>query len=271
MAKEFSSRPSDWIPGVSFTVSCSKLHSVDAFSDRPVAYILTIYGGWFFNPSWRLTSNCFLNLGHTLGFRKAPVPLFVWRANTSRLLQIWKLWDVGHKPFEKVGSDNVMFATPSATMFYTCDPVVVKQLYSSPKVQAAIENLQFLNIWGPNISTVEGDEWKYHRKIITSALNPSMNEMVWRETIQEAEGLIAHWFRGNNPGYIANVKSSTSCLVLHVLSSVFFDRKLDWKEEEKVDETDFETALFTVIERAGLIFMVPRKILKLPIKGLRKA
>ncbi|KAF2187597.1 cytochrome P450 [Zopfia rhizophila CBS 207.26] len=196
-----------------------------------------------------------------------------WKQPWLPLGQLWRIWHVGYKPFEEVGSDTIILATPNGNVLWTCDPAVVKQLFSSPTVEIPVEVMKFVNIWGPTVSTVGGDEWKLHRRAIAYGLNPSINTTVWKEAIHQTNGLIDHWIQ--NHSVVPVIEHWTSRLVLHVSSSVLFNQRIDWTEDpgnvkSQSDHVSCETALFTVIDRMGLIFVVPRVFLKFPIKSFRK-
>jgi cytochrome P450 len=161
-------------------------------------------------------------------------------------------------------------------MMWTCDAAIIKQLFTLQTVEIPVEMLRFYDIWGPTIGSVEGEEWKNHRKIVTYGLNPSTLPTVWRETIHQTDTLIAQW--AENDLVVPVIKSWTSRLALHVISSVFFDHPMDWWEDSsgnKALEGDYQvgfgSALFTVLKRLGLIFMVPRALLgRLPFQACKE-
>lgn len=169
-----------------------------------------------------------------------------------------------------------MLATPTSNMMWTSDPAIIKQLLSLPTVQVPVKMLRFYDIWGPTIGSVEGEEWKTHRKIVTYGLNPSNLPTVWRETIHQTETLIARWSEGDL--IVPVIKQWTSRLALHVISSVFFDYRMDWREYSASDAASvcgyhisFASALFTVLKHLGLIFMVPRALLsRLPFQACKE-
>ncbi|KAF2833347.1 cytochrome P450 [Ophiobolus disseminans] len=188
------------------------------------------------------------------------------------LSQISNIWKYGYEPFHEAGSDTLFLATPTNNMMWTSDPAIIKQLFSLPTVQVPVDMLRFYDIWGPTIGSVEGEEWKNHRKIVTYGLNPSTLPTVWKETIHQTNTLISRWA---GDGFVVPVvKSWTSRLALHVISSVFFDHPMDWREYSPGEaaleagyQVSFESAIFTVLRHLGLIFMVPRAILaRLPFR-----
>lgn len=161
-------------------------------------------------------------------------------------------------------------------MLWTCDSSIIKQLFTQHTVQVPVDMLRFYDIWGPTIGSVEGEEWKKHRKVVTYGLNPSSLPTVWEEAIHQTATLIERWAADE---YVVPVpKYWTSRLALHTIASVFFDLKLEWKEYTQAKETSaegyrisFASALFTVLARLGLIFMVPRAVLRVvPLKAFRE-
>lgn len=175
-----------------------------------------------------------------------------------------------------MSSDTLFLATPNGNMLWTCDLAVIKQLFTLPTVQVPVDMLGFYDIWGPTLGSVDGEEWKTHRKVVTYGLNPSTLPVVWSEAIHQTETLVERWAADQ---YIIPVlKHWTSRLALHTIASVFFDLKLEWKEYSQTDRVSadgyrisFASALFTVLAHLGLIFMVPRALLRvIPFQAFRE-
>lgn len=193
------------------------------------------------------------------------------------LSQIGFIWKNGYEPFREVKSETLFLATPTKNIMWTSDPSIIKQLFSLHTVQVPVDMLRFYDIWGPTIGSVEGEEWKNHRKIVSYGLNHSNLPTVWRETIDQTKSLIARW--EENDLVIPVIKHWTSRLALHVISTVFFDHRMDWRDYSSNDATSergymisFESALFTVLKRLGLIFMIPRNLLgRLPFQACKEA
>ncbi|KAF2877678.1 cytochrome P450 [Massariosphaeria phaeospora] len=191
------------------------------------------------------------------------------------LSQVWNIWKFGYEPFQAVGSDSLCLATPNGNMLWTCDTAIIKQLFTLHTVQVPVKILKFYDIWGPTLGSVEGEEWKTHRKVVTYGLNPSTLPTVWNEAIHQTRTLIQRWAQDDS--VIPVAKHWTSRLALHVIASVFFDMKLDWREYTQAGKPpadgyriSFENALFTVVSRLGMIFIVPRTLMRiLPFKALQ--
>ena len=196
----------------------------------------------------------------------------------GRMAQVWNIWKFGHKPFQEAGTDTFVLATPQGNLLWTCDPSVCSQLGTQhPKSQIAVNMLKFFEVYGPTVGSVEGDEWKSHRRVIVSGFNPSTNAAVWKETTQQTSALVDRWLEQGS--IVPVMKHWTSRLALHVISAVFFRKSLDWDEYTRDFEPappghqlSYEQALFTVLARLGILYVTPRALLGiLPMKCFREA
>ncbi|KAI9692683.1 MAG: hypothetical protein M1820_009477 [Bogoriella megaspora] len=194
-----------------------------------------------------------------------------------RHAQIFSAWKIGYKPFEEAGSDNVILATPNGNILWTADDTVIHQLFTlHPKIDQPIELVKFFEIWGPTISSVGGDEWKAHRKAVSAGFGGAMNARVWQESQRQTESLGAYWLE--NDTLIPDIRKWTSKLALHVISSGFFNKRLDWRDQGTAKEIPsghewtFDKALFTMLDRLAIIFMTPRIVLsRLPGQASHEA
>jgi cytochrome P450 len=135
-----------------------------------------------------------------------------------------------------------------------------------PKIEQPVEFVKFWNLWGPTISSVDGDEWKAHRKAVSAGFGSAMNARVWEEAQHQTESLAIHWLESDTD-VLPDIRKWTSKLALHVISSGFFNRRLEWnnqgtaKEVPPGHEWTFDKALFTILDRLAVIFMTPRAML----------
>ena len=196
----------------------------------------------------------------------------------GRMAQVWNIWKFGHKPFQEAGTDTFVLATPQGNLLWTCDPSVCNQLETQhPKSQVAVELVKFFEVYGPTVGSVEGEEWKTHRKVIVSGFTPSTNAAVWKETTQQTKSLVDHLLKQGS--IVPVVKHWASRLALHVISAVFFRKSLSWDEYTRDSkpapaghQISYGQALFTVLARLGVLYVTPRALLSiLPMKRVREA
>ena len=159
-----------------------------------------------------------------------------------------------------------MLATPNGNMLWSADDTVIHQLFTlHPKIEQPVELVKFYNLWGPTISSVDGDEWKAHRRAVSAGFGSAMNTRVWEEALYQTETLASRWLQMEN-AVIPDIRKWTSKLALHVISSGFFNKRLNWDEGAAEDipsghEWAFDKALFTMLDRLAVIFMTPRLLL----------
>jgi hypothetical protein len=140
--------------------------------------------------------------------RKFLITEFLWYPVVSRLpsslTQPWLSmtcadwsWRYRRTPFEVVGSDTVMIVNYKKNMVYTCDAEVISQITTRrndfPK---PIEIYGIMDMYGKNVVTVEGAEWRRHRKVTGAQFNEKSNALVWKESLFQAQEMVRCWYQG---------------------------------------------------------------------------
>jgi len=137
-----------------------------------------------------------------------------------------------------------------------------------------VEMYKILEIFGRNLITTEGNEWKMHRKISSPAFNEKNNVLVFAEAVRQTRGMLRKWTGEKGAGNITlkEVPLDTMRLTLHIISDIGFGVKLLWpgeKSNEKVEGTysseippkghsmSFENALNTLLETMMWPLIVP--------------
>lgn len=80
-----------------------------------------------------------------------------------------------------------------------------------------------LEMFGPNVDTVEGETWQRHRRITTPPFNERNSNLVWRESLAQAGGMLHSWISTKAQG-ITCTSSDTMTLALHVLTAAGFGK-----------------------------------------------
>jgi cytochrome P450 len=190
----------------------------------------------------------------------------------NRMAQIWKIWKMGHDPFQEAGTDTFILATPRGNMLWSADDTSIRdQFEQHPKVDAPVEFLKFWNVWGPTIASVQGTIWKAHRKAVTAGFGPTMNHTVWKETQSQTQTLATHWVE-DHQAIIPVVRYWTSRLALHIICKGFFGMKVEWQGDNKTPlparhKLALDAALPKFIENLAVYVIVPSILLsRLPVK-----
>ena len=129
-----------------------------------------------------------------------------------------------------------------------------------------------LDIFGPNVGTVEGHDWQRHRKITCSAFNEQTYETVWNESLRQADGILKWWTsQGSDP--MTTTAKDVRALSLNVLANVGFRKDYPFVgRAEKINNLEaqsFRQTLCFVLDNALLTMAVPPKVLRLPFLPFR--
>ena len=86
-----------------------------------------------------------------------------------------------------------------------------------------------LEIFGPNVDTLNGDSWARHRRITTPPFNERNSSLVWKESLLQANGMLKSWMEKASLGGVANTPNDTMTLALHVLTAAGFGKNYDFE------------------------------------------
>ncbi|KAF8348726.1 cytochrome P450 [Amanita rubescens] len=91
-----------------------------------------------------------------------------------------------------------------------------------------VERLEGLNIYGKNIVSTTGSEWKRHRVVVRSAFNEANNSHVWAETCR----IINQWFItvDSEPEQPINCLSVFMQITFLVIASAGFGARIDFND-----------------------------------------
>lgn len=84
-----------------------------------------------------------------------------------------------------------------------------------------------LEIFGPNVDTVNGEEWARHRRITAPPFNERNSGMVWKESLRQAGDMLKSWV-GKGVKGVANTPDDTMTLALHVITAAGFGQSYDF-------------------------------------------
>jgi cytochrome P450 len=175
----------------------------------------------------------------------------------SSLTEPWKhvvsgdwAWHVRYAPFAWLKTDTFIIVNPQRNIMVTADAAVINQITTRrndfPK---PVEVYQALDIFGKNVVTTEGKEWRRHRRITAPPFGEQNNRLVWKETIFQANEMLSSWTNlgeklqldnsKSNGHLTAEKKHSPASLVdspskdamrlsLHVISRAGFDVRCLW-------------------------------------------
>ena len=132
-----------------------------------------------------------------------------------------------------------------------------------------------VNIFGVNLSTVrfilerttlqllitreqkDGEQWQRHRRIKPSCFNEQNNELVWSESLCQAQGMIQYWALKKSTRSIVD---DTRTFSLHVLSSAGFGKSYPFQGLRDPSAanlaTNYKESLQTILDNCILLMVL---------------
>jgi hypothetical protein len=145
----------------------------------------------------------------------------------------------------------------------TCDDMLrrIKDFVKPHRMYAALE------LFGPNVGSVNGDIWARHRRITSPPFNERVSGSVWRESVAQAGGMLDSWLgRARKSGPqgdegVANLVGDTMLLALHVLTAAGFGKRFEFEggvqAVSKGHVMSYRDALRTVLQNMyGVIILL---------------
>ena len=175
--------------------------------------------------------------------------------------------------------DAFMFATPGKNWIYLCDADTIHDVVRRERhgeFARPPELLAMLDVFGPNISTMNGSDWQRQRKCTAASFNEQSNVLVWSESLRQGQQLLQYWKDTAHENGPSTMAKDTRTLTLDVLVHVAFGKSFDFYGSRKKKVTtgplSYRDALALILENAILILALGPKTLKrlafIPYLGL---
>jgi cytochrome P450 len=138
-------------------------------------------------------------------------------------------------PFEKLGKDVFLTASPTKIHCFVADADAMTQITTRrtdfPK---PLEMYKSVDIFGKNLVSTEGADWRMHRKLVAPSFGEKNNELVFTESLHHAQSLLSLWTgpSGRANQTVADPSSGTMSFALYVISSAGFDVRVSWSHED---------------------------------------
>lgn len=197
-------------------------------------------------------------------------------------------------PWQRLG-DTFLMVTPGELFMLTRSSEAIHQITTRREAfPKPTHKYKILGIFGRNIVTTEGTEWKTHRKAVSASFNERNTAQIFTESIKQTQGMIARWMGGdterNSSGTITTTEHDTMTVALNIIANVGFGLRFGWAGQKMPDDLSalnrkyasfepppghsmtFVDSLATVLERIMLLLVLPRWLLQiLPFKATKAA
>lgn len=95
---------------------------------------------------------------------------------------------------------------------------------------------KILETFGPTILSVEGEDWKRHKKVEASSFSEKSNGLAFEESLRQVEGMMQIWKEkgGSTEGDIRvdDTKVDTAVFSLHVICAAGFGVPQTWTDTD---------------------------------------
>lgn len=172
-----------------------------------------------------------------------------------------------YSEFQRAGKDAYMQVAMTHTRpaIYVADPQAIKTmtLQKTRYMKDVVTFAGAIGMYGPNMASVEGEDWKRHRKANQRAFNEKNIQLVWSETEDIMRRLFDIWDQtGEDEIRVGSVPDMTEKLALLVIAMAAFGRRLSWKSEDDVvpegRKMSFPQSLRTVSSSLTTRMIIPK-------------
>ncbi|POS68709.1 hypothetical protein DHEL01_v212897 [Diaporthe helianthi] len=214
-----------------------------------------------FNPLWSLVDRKVTSLLRHL-------PLI---GQSSIVRYNWRGWD-GEDRWQchyEMG-DAFVLVTPQYNMLQLNSPEATTSVFKrAADFPRPVWVNDVLAVFGPNISTAEGQSWKTQRRVATRCFNEANNEIVWHETLGLADDMLRYWTSRRTA--VSSGAEDVRTLTLNVLARAGFGKSFKFRgHDEKPAEEEaqsmmmmsYRESLSTILEKCIVILALGPKTLQ---------
>ena len=161
-----------------------------------------------------------------------------------------------HRDFGPV----IFHVNPGQNELFVADPDVLMAMLVKRKDFAKPDLYKLLDVYGPSVNTVNGDDWERHRKVTAPCFNERVSSRVWKEASSQAQVMLSQWL-ANDVGRTRSMVEDTRVVALHVLSAVGFGVSRSFSKGVRESKTvagytmNYRDALMTVLYNVPLVFI----------------
>ncbi|KAH6912979.1 cytochrome P450 [Coprinopsis sp. MPI-PUGE-AT-0042] len=127
---------------------------------------------------------------------------------------------------------NISWWGTTITTFSLADAAAIKDVTSAKSTfPKPTEFYGVLAIYGPNILTTEGEQWRRYKKLVAPAFTDQNNKLVWAETVRVVAELFDDVWGDKKEIPVDHCLDVTLPIALYVLGAAVFGNKASWKED----------------------------------------
>ncbi|GAA5961891.1 hypothetical protein JCM3765_006426 [Sporobolomyces pararoseus] len=154
-----------------------------------------------------------------------------WRLN----LGIGKVWSLHTDLYRKYNSNILVVPSlfPPVVTILVADAQAINQVNNDHQhfTKDSISNGSIAKLFGPSVLTLEGSEWRRHRKVVASAFSERNTSALWDATVELTEKWMEDLQTRAGEGESISVKNTEeiwACLALLIMGRAGFGIDFGW-------------------------------------------
>ncbi|KAJ3256078.1 hypothetical protein HK103_005761 [Boothiomyces macroporosus] len=197
-------------------------------------------------------------------------PIFDFSKHKKELPSDWG-YNAKLDRYGKFKDDIVFACRPDRTILFVANVDYIQEIIENKNVFVKPVYLyNIIDIYGKNVVTTEGQEWKRHRKISAPNFGEKNNIKVHSETVYVVESLIKLWEKEGMDS--VNTTKVMFNIALHVFSGAALGVQLTWNDEGQVPKGHrytFKQSLKNMLNNLYKYIAIPKFMYYLPIKRIQ--
>jgi cytochrome P450 len=186
------------------------------------------------NPFWALTQNYLAPIFYFLSAHLPPPACYLFDfIHYSTMDWNFHCRYASHSLPFKYYSPAFLIVSPGETQLVISDPDAADDILSRVRKDFLKPKAMYgaLEVFGPNVDSVNGEDWARHRRITTPPFNERNSGVVWKESLRQATDMLKSWIGKGEKG-VTNTADSTLAVALHVLTGAGFGQTYDFDTSE---------------------------------------
>lgn len=136
-----------------------------------------------------------------------------------------------------------------------------------------VHRYKIIDIFGRSIVTVEGQDWRRHRKVVGPSFSEKSNKLVFEESLRQARGMMDFWTSQNSNSSrgikVQNTATGAAVLSLHVICAAGFGLPQVWPDESKEKLHDLQFPGLSTLDLSGDHTLTFKESMNQLLKGIR--
>ncbi|KAL0069552.1 hypothetical protein AAF712_003210 [Marasmius tenuissimus] len=185
----------------------------------------------------------------------------------------WERRQELYRNHETISSIPWLFGAP---VLYTTNIDVMRQIISVGQTRSTFikspESVVGGGLYGENVLTTEGNEWRKHRRIVGPAFGNSLYQLVWDQSLQTYRDMVAgEGWSGKKSVEVPTLQDATFKFALIVLGVCAFGFDFNWASPLASPGGDMsvQEAMRTVIDKWIFIIFAPGWLKSLPFPSFK--